>query len=77
MELVRSERIMNKANKLREMTAEQLRHELTETQKELLDRTVRSSASQDEGGPSKSALRRRVARILTILREKEPVKPTA
>lgn len=62
---------MNKARELREMTAEQLRHELTETQKELLDQSVRHSASQDEGGPSKSMLRRRVARIMTVLREKQ------
>ena len=68
---------MNKASEFREMTAEQLRHELTETRKELLDRSVRASASQDEGGPSKSALRRRVARIMTTLREKEPVEPSA
>lgn len=64
---------MNKAKELREMTAEQLRHELTETRKELLDQCVRHSASQDEGGPSKSMLRRRVARIMTILHEKESV----
>lgn len=64
---------MNKAKELREMTAEQLRHELIETRKELLDRSVRNSAAQDEGGPSKSILRRRVARIMTILREKEAV----
>ncbi len=62
---------MNRASELREMTAEQLRHELTETRKELLDRAVRQSAAQDEAGPSKSLLRRRVARIMTILREKE------
>ena len=62
---------MNKARELREMTAEQLRHELTETRKELLDLSVRHSASQDEGGPSKPTLRRRVARIMTILREKD------
>ena len=62
---------MNKARERLEMTAEQLRKELTETRKELLDLSVRHSASQDEGGPSKSTLRRRVARIMTILREKD------
>lgn len=62
---------MNKASELREMTAEQLQHELTETRKELLDRAVRNSAAQDDTGPSKAILRRRVARILTVLQEKE------
>jgi len=62
---------MNKAKELREMTSEQRGHELIETRKELLDRDVRASASQDDTGPSKSMLRRRVARILTLLRERE------
>lgn len=62
---------MNKANELREMTSEQLGHELIETRKELLDSAVRASASQDDTGPSKSVLRRRIARILTLLRERE------
>lgn len=62
---------MNKANELREMTTDQLSHELVETRKDLLDRAVRSSASQDDTGPSKTFLRRRVARIMTLLRERE------
>lgn len=62
---------MNTAKELREMTSEQLGHELIETRKELLDRAVRASASQDDTGPSKSYLRRRVARIKTLLRERE------
>jgi|AP95_1055475.scaffolds.fasta_scaffold370773_2 large subunit ribosomal protein L29 len=61
----------NSAKELREMTSEQLSHELIETRKELLDRAVRASASQDDTGPSKSFLRRRVARIKTLLRERE------
>jgi ribosomal protein L29 len=66
---------MNKASELRGMTADQLRHELTETRSELLDRSVRNSAAQDEGGPGKGDLRRKVARILTVLREKEAADP--
>jgi|GEM_PF-1897705 ribosomal protein L29 len=61
----------NSAKELREMTSEQLSHELIETRKELLDRAVRASASQDDTGPSKCFLRRRVARIKTLLREQE------
>jgi large subunit ribosomal protein L29 len=62
---------MNTAKELREMTSEQLEHELIETRKELLDQAVRASASQDDTGPSKSFLRRRIARIKTLLRERE------
>jgi large subunit ribosomal protein L29 len=62
---------MNTAKELREMTSEQLEHELIETRKELLDQAVRASASQDDTGPSKSFLRRRIARIKTVLRERE------
>lgn len=61
---------MNKAKELREMTAEQLQHELKETRKDLLDQATRASAASEDSGPSKSQLRRRVARILTILQEK-------
>ena len=53
------------------MTSEQLQHELTEARKEFLDRSVRASASQDETGPSRMKLRRSIAKILTILRERE------
>jgi ribosomal protein L29 len=62
---------MNKANQLREMTAEQLQHELSQARKDLLERAVRTSASADEGGPSKALLRRRIARLLTVLGEKQ------
>lgn len=61
---------MNVAKDLRNMTSEQLGHELTEARKDLLDRTVRASASQEDSGPSKVVLRRRVARILTILNQR-------
>ena len=62
---------MNKAKQLREMTAEQLQHELSQARKDLLDLAVRSSASADETGPSKVYLRRRIARLLTVLGEKQ------
>jgi ribosomal protein L29 len=62
---------MNKAKQLREMTSDQLTHELSEARKELLDQTVRASASQEDTGPGKVVLRRQVARILTILHERE------
>lgn len=62
---------MTDANQLREMTTEQLNHELIEARKELLDRSVRASAAQDETGPSRGQLRRDIARILTVLRERE------
>ena len=62
---------MANTKQLREMTSEQLQHELTEARKEFLDRSVRASASQDETGPSRMKLRRSIAKILTILRERE------
>lgn len=62
---------MNKANQLREMTAEQLQHELSQARKDLLGQAVRSSASADETGPSKVHLRRQIARLLTVLGEKQ------
>ena len=62
---------MANTKQLREMTTEQLQHELIEARKEFLDTSVRSSAAQDETGPSRMQLRRGVAKILTILRERE------
>jgi large subunit ribosomal protein L29 len=62
---------MAKAKQLREMTSEQLQHELIEARKEFLDRSVRASAAQDETGPSRMQLRRDIAKILTILRERD------
>ena len=62
---------MNKAKQLREMTAEQLQHELSQARKDLLEQAVRTSAAADEGGASKADLRRRIARLLTVLGEKE------
>ena len=53
------------------MTAEQLQYELSQARKDLLDHAVRSSASADETGPSKVFLRRRIARLLTVLCEKQ------
>jgi ribosomal protein L29 len=62
---------MANTKQLREMTTEQLQHELTEARKNFLDRSVRTSASQDETGPSRIQLRRSIAKIRTILRERE------
>ncbi|MDA1163989.1 MAG: 50S ribosomal protein L29 [Planctomycetota bacterium] len=62
---------MARARQLREKTTDQLVHELVEIRKELLDRSVRASAAQDETGPSRSQLRGDIARILTIVRERE------
>ncbi|NQV25019.1 MAG: 50S ribosomal protein L29 [Rhodopirellula sp.] len=62
---------MANSKQLREMTTEQLQHELIEARKSFLDRSVRASAAQDETGPGRVQLRRGVARILTILRERE------
>jgi ribosomal protein L29 len=62
---------VNQAKQLRDMTSEQLTHELSEARRDLLDRTVRASASQEDTGLSKVFLRRQVARILTLLHERE------
>ena len=62
---------MNKAKALREMTSDQLTHELSEARNDLLDQTVRASASQEDTGPARVFSRRRIARILTILHERE------
>lgn len=56
---------------LREMTSDQLKHELIEARKNLLDNAVRASAAQDETGPSRKQIRRDIAKMLTILRERE------
>jgi ribosomal protein L29 len=62
---------MANTKQLRGMTTDQLQHELTEARKNFLDRSVRTSASQDETGPSRIQLRRSIAKIRTILRERE------
>lgn len=62
---------MANTKQLREMTSEQLQHELTEARQQFLDKSVRASAAQDETGPSRMQLRRNIAKILTILRERE------
>ena len=62
---------MNQAKQLREMTVDQLQHELGQARKDLLDQAVRSSASADETGPSKASLRRHIARLLTVIGEKQ------
>ena len=45
--------------------------DVLKARKDLLDQAVRSSASADETGPSKVYLRRRIARLLTVLGEKQ------
>ncbi|MBI1312603.1 50S ribosomal protein L29 [bacterium] len=62
---------MNKARQLREMTVEQLQHEMSQARKDLLEQSVRSSAASDETGSSRVFLRRHIARLLTIIGEKQ------
>jgi ribosomal protein L29 len=61
---------VRKSNILRDMNIEQLQYELTGFRSELLDKSLRRVGESSDGGPSKGELRRNVARVLTLIREK-------
>ena len=62
---------MNKARELREMSDEQLSHELRETRQQLFNLRFQSATERIDAPSNLKRLRRRIARILTIQRERE------
>lgn len=64
-----------KATKIREMTADEIRAQLEASRREFLDLKVKEAAKNAGRAPVKvRGLRRDVARLETILREKETAK---
>ena len=68
---------MTKASELREMSDEQLGHELRETQEELFRLRFQAATERLDAPSNLQKLRRTVARIKTILRERELVSAEA
>jgi large subunit ribosomal protein L29 len=62
---------MSKAKELREMSSEQLTVELTQTQQELFRLRFQASTEKLDAPSNLKKLRRSIARIKTILRERE------
>ncbi len=62
---------MSKANTLREMSDEQLSHELRETQQSLFRIRFQSATERNDTPSNVRKLRQVVARIKTIQRERE------
>jgi large subunit ribosomal protein L29 len=61
---------MTKTNEIREMNDEQLRHELRETQQELFRLRFQASTEKLDAPSSLRKLRKRIARIKTVQRER-------
>lgn len=61
---------MKNATRLREMNLEQLTHELASVRNGLLDKALRRVGESSDGGPSRREIRKDVARVLTMMREK-------
>ena len=68
---------MSKAKELREMSDEQLSSELTETQNELFRLRFQASTEKLDAPSNLKKLRRSIARIQTILRERASASETA
>jgi len=64
---------MSKASALREMSDEQLQHELLETQKSLFRTRFQSATERNDAPSNVRRLRREIARVKTIQRERQPV----
>ena len=62
---------MSKAKAIREMTDEQLEHELRETQKSLFQVRFQSATERNDTPSNLRKLRQVIARIKTIRRERE------
>jgi large subunit ribosomal protein L29 len=62
---------MSKASEFREMSDDQLTHELRETRQELFRLRFQSATERLDAPSSLARLRKRIARILTIQRERE------
>ncbi|MGF1451577.1 MAG: 50S ribosomal protein L29 [Opitutales bacterium] len=68
---------METISELRELTPEELRKALRDTRTELVNLRLRKQLGQVEDTSMLSRLRRQVARIITLLREKERASATA
>ncbi len=62
---------MAKPSELREMSDDQLTHELRETQQELFRLRFQSASERLDAPANLTKLRRDIARIKTIIRERE------
>jgi large subunit ribosomal protein L29 len=62
---------MSKASVIREMSDEQLRHELREAQQSLFRLRVQAATERNDVPSNVKKLRRNIARICTIQRERE------
>ena len=65
---------MMKAREHRDLTAEELRQRYDDTRKELFNLRVQQATGQIEKATRIRELRREVARILTVMREKAEAK---
>ncbi|WP_437225874.1 50S ribosomal protein L29 [Planctomicrobium sp. SH661] len=64
---------MSKAKELREMSEEQLTAELSQTQQELFRLRLQASTEKLDAPSNLRKLRRSIARMKTILHERQPV----
>lgn len=62
---------MSKASAIREMSAEQLEHELRETQQSLFRLRLQAATERNDVPSNVKKMRRSIARIRTIQRERE------
>ena len=62
---------MTKAATLREMSDEQLQHELQQTQQEMFKVRFQSATERNDTPSNVRKLRQTIARVKTILRERE------
>ncbi len=65
---------MSKANSIREMSEEQLEHELRESQQSLFRLRLQAATERNDVPSNVRKLRRTIARIRTIQREREITK---
>lgn len=62
---------MSKASTLREMNDEQLEHELRETQRSLFQVRFQSATERNDTPSNVMKMRRQIARVKTIIRERQ------
>ncbi len=68
---------MSKSKSIREMSEEQLEHELLETQKSLFQVRFQSATERNDTPSNLKKLRQVIARIKTIRRERELAKASS
>jgi large subunit ribosomal protein L29 len=62
---------MSKASSIRELSGEQLEHELRGAQESLFRLRVQAASERNDVPSNSKKLRRRIAQILTVRRERE------